>query len=84
MNNPMAGNLLATMMQMMRSGGNPMYLLQQMAAQDPQVSQAMRMIQGKSPQQLRSMAENMAKERGVSLEGMANQMGITLPNSQKS
>ena len=60
-----------------------MYLLQQMAAQDPQVSQAMRMIQGKSPQQLRSMAENMAKERGVSLEGMANQMGITLPNSQK-
>ena len=84
MNNPMAGNLLAAMMQMMRSGGNPMYLLQQMAAQDPQVSQAMRMIQGKSPQQLRSMAENMAKERGVSLESMANQMGITLPNSQKS
>ena len=84
MNNPMAGNLLAAMMQIMRSGGNPMYLLQQMAAQDPQVSQAMRMIQGKSPQQLRSMAENMAKERGVSLESMANQMGITLPNSQKS
>ena len=84
MNNQMVGNLLAAMMQMMRSGGNPMYLLQQMAAQDPQVSQAMRMIQGKSPQQLRSMAENMAKERGVSLEGMANQMGITLPNSQKS
>ena len=83
MNNPMAGNLLAAMMQMMRRGGNPMYLLQQMAAQDPQVSQAMRMIQGKSPQQLRSMAENMAKERGVSLESMANQMGITLPNSQK-
>ena len=83
MNNPMVGNLLAAMMQMMRSGGNPMYLLQQMAAQDPQVSQAMRMIQGKSPQQLRSMAENMAKERGVSLESMANQMGITLPNSQK-
>ena len=83
MNNQMVGNLLAAMMQMIRSGGNPMYLLQQMAAQDPQVSQAMRMIQGKSPQQLRSMAENMAKERGVSLEGMANQMGITLPNSQK-
>ena len=84
MNNPMVGNLLAAMMQIMRSGGNPMYLLQQMTAQDPQVSQAMRMIQGKSPQQLRSMAENMAKERGVSLESMANQMGITLPNSQKS
>ena len=84
MNNQMVGNLLAAMMQIMRSGGNPMYLLQQMAAQDPTVSQAMRMIQGKSPQQLRSMAENMAKERGVSLESMANQMGITLPNSQKS
>ena len=83
MNNQMVGNLLAAMMQMMRSGGNPMYLLQQMAAQDPQVSQAMRMIQGKSPQQLRSMAENMAKERGVSLESMANQLGITLPNNYR-
>ena len=56
-----------------------MQLLQQMAGQNPQAAQAMRLIQGKNPQQLRQIAENMAKERGVDLNQMAHQMGITLP-----
>lgn len=56
-----------------------MQMLQQMAGQNPQAAQAMRLIQGKNPQQLRQIAENMAKERGVDLNQMAHQMGITLP-----
>lgn len=67
------------MLQMARNGGNPMQMLQQMAGQNPQAAQAMRLIQGKKPQQLRQIAENMAKERGVDLNQMAHQMGITLP-----
>ena len=67
------------MLQMARNGGNPMQMLQQMAGQNPQAAQAMRLIQGKNPQQLRQIAENMAKERGVDLNQMAHQMGITLP-----
>lgn len=70
-NNPMA-----MMMQMMRSGGNPNAMLQQMANQNPQVRQFMQMINGKSPQQLRQIAENVAKERGVTLEYVAQQLGI--------
>ena len=66
------------MLQMARNGGNPMQMLQQMAGQNPQAAQAMRLIQGKNPQQLRQIAENMAKERGVDLNQMAHQMGITL------
>ena len=41
MNNPMMA-----MLQMMRAGRNPMQLLQQMAGQNPQAAQAMRLIQG--------------------------------------
>ena len=70
---------MAMMMQMMRSGGNPNAMLQQMANQDPQVRQFMRMINGKTPQQLRQIAENVAKERGTTLNDVARQLGITLP-----
>lgn len=67
------------MLQMARNGGNPMQMLQQMAGQNPQAAQAMRLIQGKNPHQLRQIAENMAKERGVDLNQIARQMGVTLP-----
>ena len=70
---------MMAMLQMARNGGNPMQMLQQMAGQNPQAAQAMRLIQGKNPQQLRQIAENLAKERGVDLNQMAHQMGITLP-----
>lgn len=71
MNNPMA-----MMMQMMRSGGNPNAMLQQMANQNPQVRQFMQMINGKSPQELRQMANNMARERGTTVEEVARQLGL--------
>lgn len=78
----MNNNPLAMMMQMMQRGGNPMQILAQMAGQNPQAAQAIRIIQGKSPQQLRQTAENMAKERGTTVEEIARQMGINLPNSK--
>lgn len=80
--NPMNNNPLMALMQFARSGGNPMQMLSQMAARDPRASQAMKLIQGKSPQQLRQVAENMAKERGTSVEEIARQMGMNLPNGK--
>lgn len=75
MNNPMQ-----TIMSMMRTGGSPAQILQSMAQQDPRVGQAMQMIQGKSPQELRSMAENVARERGIDLnalvQNLAQQFGM--------
>lgn len=38
----------------------------------------MRLIQGKNPQQLRQTAENMAKQRGTSIEEIARQLGIPM------
>lgn len=80
--NPTTTNPLNMMMNAMRVGANPMNILQQMAGQNPQMRQFMQMINGKSPDQLKQMAENMARERGVSLNDVARQLGITLPSDK--
>lgn len=77
MNNP-----LMAIMQAARSGGNPMALLQNMARTNPQAAQAMKLIEGKNPQQLQQIATNMAKERGVSVNDIARQLGISLPSER--
>lgn len=80
--NPMTTNPLNMMVNAMRGGANPMALIQQMAGQNPQMRQFMQMVNGKSPAQLRQMAENVAKERGVSLNDVARQLGITIPSDR--
>ena len=71
MNNP-----VLDLVQAMQHGRNPIAPLQSMAQQNPQVAQALQMMQGKSPQQLQSMAQNMARERGVDLNQMLRDLGI--------
>lgn len=75
----MNGNPLMMALQMAQRGKNPMQMLQHMAQQNPQMAQAMNIINGKDSSQLRTVAENMAKERGIDLEKMAQSMGLTLP-----
>lgn len=58
MNNPMM-----QVLQLMRNGGNPMTMLNQMTGNNPMVNQLMQSMQGKSPDALRQMAMNIAKER---------------------
>ena len=73
---PMMNNPLLQMINVARSGGNPVQLMQQMARMNPQVNQVMQMMNGKNPQQLRIMCENMCKERGTTVEQVAQQIGI--------
>ena len=75
MNNPM--------LQMMMSGMSPMQYLQQMAGRNPQIAQAINLIQGKTPEQLCQIADNMAKQRGTSVEEIARQYGLPI-NDQTS
>ena len=72
----MTGNPMMFLLQAARSGKDPMSLLRQMAGQNPQMAQFMKMIGGKSPAQLQQMAENMARERGINLDDMIKNMGI--------
>lgn len=71
MNNPLMG-----LINLARNGGNPMMLMQQMARRDPRAQQAMQMVHGKTPEQLKQMAENMARERGTTVEQIARSMGL--------
>lgn len=68
MNNP-----VMTLMQIARNGGNPLRAIQELATRDPRAAQANRIIQGKSPAQLRQIAENMARERGMDLNQILEQ-----------
>lgn len=63
---------------------NPMQMIQRIkqsnnSQQISKLNQAMQMVNGKSESQVRQIAENMARERGVDLNQLAGQMGIKLP-----
>lgn len=76
----MNGNPLMMALQMAQAGKNPMGMIQQALGGNPQMAQAMNLIKGKNMNELRTTAENMAKERGINLEQMAQNMGLTLPH----
>ena len=63
------------MMQAAQSGMSPQQFFQQYAG-NPEVAQIAKIAQGKNRDQLMQTASNMAKERGTSLETIAQQMGI--------
>lgn len=71
MNNPMMA-----IMNAIRNGQNPQRIMQQLAMSDPRVGQAQQMMAGKSPQQIRQICENMCRERGITPESVAQQLGI--------
>ncbi|OLA36571.1 hypothetical protein [Phascolarctobacterium succinatutens] len=69
------------MMQMVQQAGNPMGLMQQFAGQNPLMSRAMQMGQGKSPEQIQNIVRNLAKQKGMNdeqLNQFLNQFGLKL------
>lgn len=60
-----------------KSSRNPMQIFEQAARTNPQVMQVMRLMQGKSPEEFRMIVENMAKERGTTLDRVISEMGLT-------
>ena len=70
----MGNNPIVQIINMMRNGGNPDALIQQMMSSNPQLQQ---IAAGKTPDQLMSIAENMCRERGTSVDNVLRQFGIT-------
>nr|DAE79477.1 MAG TPA: hypothetical protein [Caudoviricetes sp.]DAT92182.1 MAG TPA: hypothetical protein [Caudoviricetes sp.]DAW12552.1 MAG TPA: hypothetical protein [Caudoviricetes sp.] len=62
-----------------RAGQNPMGLIQQLSGQNAPIMQGLNLIQGKNEAQLRTMAQNLAKERGIDLNQLASALNLTLP-----
>lgn len=60
-------NMMMQIMQMMQ-GGVPMNQMMQMFGGNPLMQQAMKMGQGKSPEQMMQIFNNIANEKGISME----------------
>jgi len=71
-------NPLQMVFQAMQGGMHPQQVIGQIIQQNPQVRQAMQMLDGKSQSQQMQMLRNMAAERGTTLEQVAQQMGLRL------
>lgn len=65
--------------QMARQGGNPRQFMTQAVQRSPRLQRAMQQINGKTPDQIMSMAEQMAQNMGVNLQEVANRLGVQLP-----
>lgn len=63
-------NNIIAILQMMSRATDPMNALRQMAQNNPLMGKAMQMIEGKSPEQLKNIAQNMAKEQGIDLNSL--------------
>ena len=64
--------------QMLRASQNPETALRQMANQNPMAAQALKIIEGKNPQQINQIAANMARERGMDYNQFTQQIKQTL------
>ena len=76
-NNPMA-----QIMQMLQGGQNPATVLDMLSGVSPQVRQVKDIMRGKSPAELEQMARNMARERGTTIEDIAQSLGIQIPSNR--
>lgn len=73
LNNPM--QLFQSLMQ----SNNPMGMMQQMLGGNPMFQQAIQMAKGKSPEDMQTVARNIAKQQNIPEEQllqMASQFGI--------
>lgn len=78
--NPMAllgNNPIIQILNVARGGGDPSALINQAINNHPQRQQIQQIIGGKNPQQLMKTAENMCRERGISIDEVLGRLGIT-------
>lgn len=69
--------IIQMMMQAAQRGMSPEQFFQQYG-QDPNVASFAKIAKGKNRDQLMQTASNMAKERGTTIDAVAQQMGIPI------
>ena len=67
-------NPMQILSQLARSG-NPLQTLQQMMGNNPALTRAMQMAQGKGPEQLEQTVKNLCQQRGVDYEQFRQTFG---------
>lgn len=56
---------------------NPNQAIISLAKTNPALMQAMRAVNGKTPAQVKEMAERMAAQRGINLDAFIRELGLT-------
>ena len=67
-------NNIFQLIQLAKGGGNAESILRRMAGNNPIVAQALKMVEGKTPEEINRIAANMAKERGTSVDEIKRQL----------
>lgn len=70
------GNPVMQVVNIMRTGGNPNAMLNQLMQKNPQMQQIQQMMNGKSPNQMGELMRNVAQQRGVDLGELAQMIGM--------
>lgn len=78
-NNPMAAMMqnspIGKMISIMKSGGNPQALVQQMMGQNPEFGNMVNSLNGKSDSDVGNMINKMAQEKGVNMGELLKSIG---------
>ena len=72
-------NNIRQIFQAVQGGANPNAIAMQLAQQHPVFRNALNMTNGKTPDQIYDMAAQMAQQRGLDINQIAQQLGIPLP-----
>lgn len=78
--NPMAAgpqmptNPLIEMMRRMQQGVSPQQIVGTLAKQNPQMQSFYQLINGKNAEQLQQTAQNIARQRGIDLNQLQNEL----------
>ncbi len=63
-------------------GMSPNAILSQMAHRDYRVAQVLEITRGKSNEEMRRYAENLARERGLDLDSFVRSLGISVSSNR--
>ena len=66
-------------LQAARNGANPNQLIMQLVNTHPAVRRAKQLMNGKTPAEIRDMAQQEAQRLGIDLNQIAEQWGVKLP-----
>lgn len=72
---PLMNNPLFEALNIMKNGGSPAQFMNQMSQSNPQVRQAMDMVNGRNQTDIIGMTKEMARQRGIDLSEFTRQIG---------
>lgn len=64
---------------MMQRNNRSAAMIQSMVQNNPRAKQFLHMFRGKTEHEKEQMVRNMCKERGISIEQLAQSLGVTIP-----